>query len=201
MNSVEHKEQILTYPIASMGMGYTVENERTVCLQGDSQTGFSLYGQIPDGGEASTVNLAEVLLEFAITWNMPGDPREARRQMQIFGGRIGQALATQSAQIEPLNDGLGRAAYALEDVLCSLDAAFACCQTQSEVCYQLDQSPLRVAGEVTGLEQEAELAHHAFSAICQGVVGAINPELELQFPGGPNTEHTITLTAPNGNGR
>jgi hypothetical protein len=179
-------------------MGYTVENERTVYVQGNSQTGFSLYGQIP-GGKAFTVNLAEVLLEFAMTWNTPGDPCEARRQMQIFGGRIGQALATQSAQIEPFNCGLGRAAYALEDIFRSLDASFGCHQTQSKVRYQLDQSPLHVADEVTGLEQEAELAHHAFSAICQSLVSAIDPELEIQFPGGPNAEHTITLMAPNGN--
>jgi hypothetical protein len=73
-------------------MRYAVENERTVYLQGAPETGFSLYGEIPDGGEASFVNLGEVLLEFAMSWDVPGAPTEARRQMQIFGTHIGEAL-------------------------------------------------------------------------------------------------------------
>ena len=97
MGSVNHKKQVLTYPIASGGMCYAVENERTVYLEGDAGAGHKLYGQLPGGSEASAVNLAEVLLEFAMTWNAPGDQSEARRQMQVFGGHIGQALGRQSA--------------------------------------------------------------------------------------------------------
>ena len=201
MGSADHKKQVLTYPIASGGMGYAVENERTVYLEGDPETGYSLYGQIPGTTEASAVNLAEVLLEFAMTWNSPGDTSEARRQMQVFGEHIGEALATQSVQVKPVNGGLGRAAGALEDVFRSLDASFACCHTKSVVSFQLDQSPLRKAAEVTGLEQEVELAHHAYGAICQSLVGAIDPKLQVQLPGGPNTAHTISVMAPTSNGR
>lgn len=201
MGSVNHKKQVLTYPIASGEMCYAVENERTVYLEGDPETGYNLYGQVPGGTEASAVNLAEVLLEFAMTWNAPGDPPEARRQMQVFGGHIGEALATQDVQVKPINCVLGRAAGALEDVFLSLDASFACRQTKSEVRFQLDQSPLSSAAELTGLEQEAELAHHAFNAICQSLVSAIDPELQVQLPGGPNEEHTISVMAPTSNGR
>ena len=201
MESVDHKRQIVTYPIASGGMYYPVENERTVYLEGDPETGYSLYGQIPGATEASAVNLAEVLLEFAMTWNGPGDPCEARRQMQVFGGHIGEALATESAGVKPLNSGLGRAAGALEDVFRSLDASFAYRQTRSEVSFQLDQNPLRSAAEATGLEQEADLAHHAYNAICQSLVSAIDPDLQVQLPGGPNVEHTISVMAPGSNGR
>ena len=137
MESLDHKKQVLTYPIASGGMCYAVENEQTVYLEGDPETGYSLYGQIPGTTEASAVNLAEVLLEFAMTWNGPGDPSEARRQMKVFGGHIGEALATQGAEVKPLNGGLGRAAGALEDVFRSLDASFGYGQTKSEVSFQL----------------------------------------------------------------
>lgn len=195
------KRELVTYPIGSGEMCYAVQNERTVYLQGDPETGFSLYGQTPGGGEASSVNLAGVLLEFAMTWNAPGDPSEARRQMQIFGGHIGQALATQSARSKPANAGLGLAAGALEDVFRSLEASFAYRGTKSEVRYHFDQSPLHAAAEVTGLEQEAELAHYAFNAICQSLVSALDPELRIQLPGGPNAEHTISVTSPASNGR
>jgi hypothetical protein len=201
MTGEDVKRQLVTYPIASGEMCYAVQNERAVYLQGDPETGFSLYGQIPGGGEASSVNLAEVLLEFAMTWNAPGDPSEARRQMQIFGGHIGEALATQGVGTKPVNSGLGLAAGALEDVFRSLDASFAYHQTKSEVRYHLDQSPLRVAAEVTGLEQEADLAHYAFNAICQSLVSALDPELRIQLPGGPNAEHTISVMSTASNGR
>jgi hypothetical protein len=201
MGSANHKKQVLTYPIASGQMCYAVENERAVYVEGDRETGYSLYGQIPGGTETSAVNLAEVLLEFAMTWNTPGDPSEARRQMQVFGGRIGEALATQDVQGKPVNGVLGRAAGALEDVFRSLDASFACQQTKSQVSFQLDQSPLNAAAEVTGLERETELAHHAFNAMCQSLVSAIDPALQVQLPGGPNVEHTINVMAPPNNGR
>jgi hypothetical protein len=196
MGSANHKQQVLTYPIASGEMCYAVENERTVYLEGGAKTGFNLYGQIAGGTEASAVNLAEVLLELAMTWSAPGDPSEARHQMQKFGGRIGEALGTQSAASQPVNSVLARAALALEDVLLSLGAPFAFRHTNGHVRFQLGQSPLRVAAESTGLEREVELAHHAFSALCQSVVSAVSSELQLKLPGSPDAEHIISLTAP-----
>ena len=201
MDSVDNSRPILTYPIASGEMHYVVENQRTVYFQGDPETGFSLCGRIADGSEASTVNLAEVLFEFAMTWNTPGDPSEARRQMRIFGGNIGEALADQSTQAEPVDCALGRAASVLKDVFCSLDVSFTVQHTKNEVRYELDQYPLRVAAEVTGMGREAELAHHALNAICQSVVNAIDPQLQIQLPGASNGEHAISLLAPASNGR
>jgi hypothetical protein len=195
MGSENHKTQVLTYPIASGGMCYTVENERTVYLEGDLQTGYNLYGQIPGTSEASAANLAEVLLEFAMTWNSPGDPSEARRQMHVFGEHIGEALGKQSTGDPPVDSALASAALALEDVLLSLD------HTNGHVRFQLDQSPLRAAAEATGLEPETELAHHAFTAICRSLVSEIDPQLQVQLPGDPNAEQTISLTAPATNGR
>jgi hypothetical protein len=182
-------------------MRYAVENERTVYLQGAPETGFSLYGEIPDGGEAAFVNLGEVLLEFAMSWDVPGAPTEARRQMQIFGTHIGEALADQSARAKPVNGVLGRAACALEDVFRSMDASFAYRQSKSEMHYELDRCPLHAVAQVTGMRREAELAHHALNAICQSLVSAIDPELQIQLPGGPNLEHTISILAPTSNGR
>lgn len=197
MNSVNHERPILTYQITSGPMWYEAVNERTVYLQGDPEAGFCLYGEMPGGSEISSVNLAHVLLEFAMAWHAPGDASEARRQMQVFGRHLGEALADQMAQAGPVNDVLGRAADALEDVFRSLDASFAYRQTESEVHYQLDPCPLKVAAEVAGTEREVELAHHALNAICQGVVGALGPELRIQLPGGPNVEQVIFLRNEN----
>jgi hypothetical protein len=89
----------------------------------------------------------------------------------------------------------------LEDVLLSLDAPFVFCHTNGQVRFQLAQSPLRAAAEVNGLEREVELAHHAFSALCQRTVSAVSSELQLQLPGSPDAEHIISLTAPASNGQ
>lgn len=202
MGSVDRRRQILTYQIASGEMRYVVENERTVYLQGDPETGFILYGEIPDEGDVSSVNLAEVLLEFAMSWHAPGDQSEARRQMETFGRHIGEALADQIAQTMPVSGVLQRAAHALEDVFRSLNAPLANQQqTKNELRYELDQCPLRVAAEVTGMGREADPAHHALNAICQSLVSAIDPKLRIQLPGGPNAEHVIRVLAPASQGR
>jgi len=181
-------------------MCYAVENERTVYLEGDAETGYNLYGQIPGGSESSAVNLAEVLLEFAMTWNGPGDPSEARRQMQVFGGHIGEALAVQNATNKSFNCTLGLAACALGDVLHSMDASFACYQTPNQAKYQLDANPLRAAAEATGLEGEADLAYHGLNAICQSLVSAIDPRLRIQLPGAANGRNVISILGPASNG-
>ncbi len=198
MNGVNPMTPILAYPIASGPMCYAVVSERTVYLQGDLGAGFRLCGQIPGGSEASSVNLTQMLLEFAMTWNMAEDAGEARRQMQMFGRRLGKALADQRALTTPVNGVLGRAADALEDVFRSLDASFARCQTESELRYQLDPCPLHVTAQVTTMEGEAELAHYALNAICQSVVEALAPELRIQLPGGPNVEQVISVVALTG---
>jgi hypothetical protein len=174
-------------------MCYTAVNERAVYLQGAPEAGFSLYGQMLGGSQAYSVNLAEALLEFAMAWTAPGDVSEARRQMQIFGRRLGEALADQRTQAGSVNGVLGRAADALEDVFRSLNASFARRQTEGQLRYQLDPNPLHVAAQATGLEREAELAQYALNAICQSVVGALAPDLRIQLPNGPNAEQVIFL--------
>jgi len=201
MGNVNHSKPVLTYPIASGGLYDAVVNHRTVYLQGDPETGFCLYGEIPEGSEGSAVNLATMLLEFAMAWNAPGDAAEARRQMQRFGKRLGEALAKQRMPAKPVNGTLGRAAEALEDVFRSLDVSFARRQTDNEVRYRLEPGPLQTAAEVTTSEQEVGLAHHALKAICQNVVGALDPELRLKFSNGFNAEQVISVVAPTGNGR
>jgi hypothetical protein len=176
-------------------MRYMVENERTLYLRGDPETGFILYGEIPDGGEASSVNLAEVLLEFAMSWDVPGDQAEAGRRMQIFGRRIGEAVADHIVRTMPVRDVLQYAAYALEDVFRSLDAPFANQQTKNELRYGLAQCSLRVAAEATGMGPEVDLAHHALNALYQSLVSALAPQLRIQLPGGPNAEHVIRVLA------
>jgi hypothetical protein len=201
MDNVNHSRPVLTYPIASGGPYYAVVNHRTVYVQGDPETGFSLYGEIPGGSEGSVVNLAKMLLEFAMAWNTSEDIVEARHQMQRFGKHLGEALAKQRTPAKPVNGALGRAAEALEDVFRSLDASYARRRTDSEVCYQLDPGPLHMAAEVTTSEQEVGLAHHALKAICQNVVGALDPELRFKWSNGFNAEQVISVVAPTGNGR
>jgi hypothetical protein len=201
MDNVNYNKPILTYPIASSETYYEVVNQRTVYIQGDPKAGFNLYGVIPGWGESSAVNLANILLEFAVTWSTSGDEIEARRQMQCFGRRIGEALVKQRMPTKLVNGVLGCAADALEDVLRSLNAPIARRRTNSEVHFWLGRScPLHMAAEVTTLEQEVGLAYRALNAICQHVVGTLDPKLRLKLPDGPNVEQVISVVAPTGNG-
>jgi len=201
MDKVNHSEPVLSYPIVSGGLYPAVVNERTVYLQGDPEAGFNLYGQILGGNAGSAVNLARMLLEFAMAWNTSDDSVEARGQMEGFGQHLGEALASHRATAKPGNGTLGCAAEALEDVFRSLDVSFARRQTDSEVRYQLDPGPLHKAAEVTTSEQEIGLAHHALKAICQNVVGALDPKLRFKLSNGFNAEQVISVVAPTRNGR
>jgi hypothetical protein len=203
MASENYGKQILTYQIASGEMRYELENERTVYLQGGPETGFILYGKIPDAADVSSVNLAQVLLEFAMSWHAPrGDQSEARRQMKNFGRHIGEALADRIAQTVPVSDVLQRAAHALEDIFRSLNASIASHQeTENELRYELDQCPLHLAAEVTGMGREVYPAQHALNAVFQGLVTAIDPGLRIQLTDGPNARPVIRVIAPNSEGR
>ena len=196
MGSTGHRKPILTYQIASSEMRYVVQNERTVYLQGEPESGFILYGEIPDKGCTSSVNLAEVLLEFAMTWDAPGDQSEALRQMQVVGGHIGEVLADQIVEAMPASRVLQRVAHALEGVFRSLDASFADQRTKNGLHYDLDPCPLRVAADVTGMGREMDPAHHALNAICQNLVSVIDPKLRIQLTSGPGAEHVIRVLAP-----
>lgn len=88
----------------------------------------------------------------------------------------------------------------LEDVFRSLDAPVANQQTKNELRYGLDQCPLRVAAEATGMGPEADLAHHALNALYQNLISAIDPKLRIQLPGGPDTEHAIRVLGPTSGG-
>ena len=201
MEKVNHSQPVLTYPIGSGGLCHEWVNERTVYVEGDPEAGFSLVGEIPGGGEDSTVNLARMLLEFAMAWNSSEDRVEARRQMERFGQHLGEALAQQRTPAKLVNGTLGPAAEALEDIFRSLDVSFARRRTDSEVRYQLEPGPLQAAAEVTTSEQEVRLAQHALKAICQNVVGALDPELRLNLSNGINAEQVISVVAPSRNGR
>jgi len=179
-------------------MRYEVENERTVYLQGGPETGFILYGKIPDAADVSSVNLAQVLLEFAMSWQAPpGDQSEARRHLENFGRHIGEALADRIEQTMPVSGVLQRAAHALEDIFRSLNAPIANQQqTENELCYELDQCPLHLAAEVAGMSREARPAHHALNAMFQGLVAAIDPGLRIQLTDRPNARPVIRVIAP-----
>jgi hypothetical protein len=198
MTSKDYGKQILTYQIASREMRYEIENERTVYLQGGPETGFILYGKIPDAADVSSVNLAQVLLEFAMSWQAPpGDQSEAWRHLEHFGRHIGEALADQIEQTMPVSSVLQRAAHALEDIFRSLDAPIANQQeTENELRYELDQCPLHLAAEVGGMSREARPAHHALNAMFQGLVAAIDPGLRVQLTDRPNARPVIRLLAP-----
>jgi hypothetical protein len=193
MDDVNHVTPILTYQIASGPICYAAVNERTVYLEGNPEAGSRLYGEMPGGGKASSVNLTDVFLEFAMAWTAPVDAPEAQRQMQIFGRRLGKALAAQRAWAKHANGVLDRAADALEDVFRSLDTPFARRRTEREVSYQLDSNPLQVVAGLTGMEREAELAQYALNAMCQSMVEALVPEMRIQLPSEPNLEQVIFL--------
>ena len=189
------KTSILTYPIGSGDMRYMLENERTIYIEGDAQTGYIISGEIPEAGTISRINLAEMLLEMALTWDTPREHNAGPQKMDFYGRRIGQALAHTINEQAPEQNGWQRAELGMIGLLHSLNIAYRQEAAQGELRYGIDHCPLCAAADSKRIKNETETAHHALRAICQSFTQAIDPSLQFTSREGTKAKHVLTILA------
>ena len=194
MSFVE-KTSILTYPIGSGDMRYMLENMRTVYLHGDATNGFDITGEVPEAGEISRANLAEILLEMALTWDAPKDHPHSPEQMDSYGTHIGQALAQAVTMSTPESTVWQRAELGMTSLLHSLNIEFSDESDADELCFGITHCPLCAAAEKTGIVSETETAHYALRAICQSLTQTLDPHLQCQSAPGDGTPLVLKITS------
>lgn len=187
------KTSILTYPIGSGDMRYMLENERTIYLEGNAQTGYTICGEIPEAGAISRANLAEMLLEMALAWDAPREHYASPQQMEFYGRRIGQALAQAINQHASEQTIWQRAEMGMTSLLHSLNIAYRREVGQGELRYGIDHCPLCAAADASGIKNETETAHHALRAICQSLTQTIDPTLQFAAREGAETRHILSV--------
>ena len=193
-----HRRLVLTYPLGSGDRHFEVEEQRTVYLELNPEVGPRLIGEIAASGEKSDINLAELLLEFALFLEEVQDRDRVLRQVEFFGDQIGRSLAKMIQEDWPDLSLLEQAGRALDCVLFSMGARYTVRRVKNVLRYDLDLCPLKVVAQSKGRTLEEESSHQILMAICQSLVQAICPTIEVKIPGNSEAAHTIKVFATTG---
>jgi len=132
------------------GMGYIVKEEHAVYLSYDPKVGLIIYGELSNEGKVYGVDLAQVLLDFAMSRKGLEGWSDASHQMKLFGKRIGEAMADQVAQDMFETSTLQHAAHGLESIFRSLNASIDVQQKKHELRYEIAHCSLYLASDKTG---------------------------------------------------
>lgn len=193
-NSQSLATPIGSFVIASADMYYSEQNRRIVYVQDDPESGFHIWGEIPDIGSVSSVNLCELVLEYALTCRALGDLSVAQYNMGAFAQKLGQALA--NYLIDRIPDELENACVcAMECVIESMKVGFAMEQVSGELRFVLEECPLHETAIRTGFTGE-DLAHYGIQVLCETLVQAFDPRLSISIPLEEDVQHVFTITLP-----
>jgi hypothetical protein len=176
-------------------MYYSEVEQRDVCVCDDPEEGLRIWGEIPDVGAVTAVNLCQVFLEYAMYCQTWRDPSQAYCNMQLFGERLGEALARYLKDNAPIEMVANPGACALECVLESMNAHFTVEQVSSELRFIVAGCPLDETAERTGL-REVELAHYGINTLCQRLIYAIDPDLVVRAPLEARADHIFSVMTP-----
>ncbi len=187
--------RLYRYPIASGDMYYAEVEQRDVCVYDDPVEGLRIWGEIPDVGSVTAVNLCQVFLEYAMYCQTWRSPAQAYYNMQLFGEHLGEALARYLKDNVPTGTVANLGACALECVLESMNAHFTVEQISSELRFIVAGCPLEETAEQIGLK-EVELAHYGINTLCQSLVYAIDPDLVVHAPLETRADHIFSVMTP-----
>lgn len=168
-----HPVRLCSYAIASGDMYYSEMEQRDIYAWEDPQLGFRIWGEIHGLGPATSVDLCQMLLEYAMYLRSWCSPTEAEFNMKDFGERLGLALVRLFKETPPVRMQENPAACALLCVLESMKAQLTIQQVGPELHFLLAQCPLEEVARKTGL-RETELAHIGVNSLVQTLVHSLD---------------------------
>src|SRR3989304_633566 len=80
------------YTIASADMYYSEMGQRDICVCDDPEKGLRIWGEMPVGGDATSVDLCQIFLEYALFCQAAGDAEQSNNEMRALGERLGGML-------------------------------------------------------------------------------------------------------------
>jgi hypothetical protein len=183
------KHQLHTFALADTHT-HRVEGEMwDIHVQPNGDGCLNVVGEIPGDGQENGATMLQILLQFAETCNQASNLIQSYRKMGSFGVRMGEAIAESIRDIMPHADPIQQAALAIETVLRSLSPQL----TIPEIHFELDCCPLCEASASSDDGRKEDLAHHALIALCQSMVQAIDPRLQIRMPTSPHSAHNAVL--------
>lgn len=183
------------YTIASADMYYSEMGQREICVCDDPEKGLRIWGEMPAGGEAASVDLCQIFLEYALYCQTARDAEQSYNEMRSFGERLGGMLVEYIKGTPLWKATADPGACALECVLEAIHAHLSIEHIGPELRFIVAGCPLLDASERTGL-REIELAQFGFNVMCQSLIHAIDPHLLLHVPRGGEASQIFTMLKP-----
>jgi len=183
------------YLIASADMYYSEEAQRDVCVYDDPEQGFRIWGETPNGGAATSINLCQIFLEYGLFCQTLQDADRSYREMRSFGESLGSKLAGYIKDLPGLQDTPDPGACALEIILEAIHAHLTIEHMGPEMRFIVAGCPLLDASKHTGLT-EIELAQFGFNVMCQRLIQLIDPQELLYIPPADRSGQIFTLIQP-----
>jgi formate/nitrite transporter len=183
------------YVIASADMYYTEQEQRDICVYDDPEKGLQIWGETPNGGTATFVDLCQIFLEYGLFCETLHNTEQSYREMRSFGENLGAKLADHIKNTSILQNTPDPGACALESILEAIHAHLTVEHVGPEFRFVVAGCPLLDASKHTGLT-EIELAQFGFNVMCQSLIQTVDPHLLLNVPPGDETSQVFTLIQP-----
>lgn len=183
------------YSLASADMFYSEEGQREICVYDDPGQGLRIWGETPLGGAATSIDLCQVFLEYALFCQAQGDHEGSHKAMRSFGESLGVKLADYIKGTPVYSSAADPGACALESILEAIHANLTIEHIGPELRFIVAGCPLLNASESSGLH-EIELAQYGFNVMCQSLIQAVDPHLLLHMPLGNGNCQVFTLVEP-----
>ena len=173
---------VFSYALASADLRYIEIGEREIYLRSDPDKGLVFRGEIAGCGPDCTVDLSEILLEYAMSCEGCSRPELASEMLNHFGDHLGQVYVEKTIQDTEKLDSVDKISSALNCILNSMDAKFIEDKQASHLEYSLECCPLSECAKDTGLNRSVEMAYLSFLALCNGLITKLAPGWTLVRP-------------------
>lgn len=191
MNPEVQAHPIYRYTVRSGTSRDVPVYERVISLEGDACNGFRLSARIDE--EESEIGLAEILLEDALSSELPGDESASEHVVDGFGHALGLSLARHLTELTPAQSASQRADLALQCIVTSLNAPYTEENSKGVRQFRFEHCPIREAADRTGIE-DISLAHHALNSLVKDTIKALDPFLSVSMPTQQSDEHVFSLS-------
>lgn len=187
--SESHSRPVYSYVVRTEARD-VVMFQRTIYLEGDAEGGFHLLAKLDE--EEGAIDLSEILLEDAMSSDVPGETSINEHVVDGFGHALGLSLARQIAKQTPDHSADERARLALGCIVKSLGSSHTEEIVNGAQQYRFEHCPLCDASQRTGIE-EVDLAHRALASLLETTLETIHPGQRVSMPRGKDEDHVFGL--------
>jgi hypothetical protein len=164
--SAKFSEQLVySFPLASANMRYVEVGEREIFLLDDPQIGLIFRGEIAGCGPGCSIDLSEILLEFAMICEDCGDSGISIEEAARFGTTLGDILIKRSQDTGANLSAMEKTALEIRVVLNSMSVDYKESILEMGLEYELECCPLTECRDFSALGRSLEPAFSSLESL------------------------------------